>query len=78
MYFIIERLCRIANCAPGDTCLGATNVCGLTPGSGASSGPGNNNFEPTGNFALPSPHYRITSRAVGPRNSIAILQSTTR
>ncbi|HVQ53484.1 MAG TPA: hypothetical protein VMS92_25915 [Mycobacterium sp.] len=78
VYFMVERLCRIANCAPGDTCLGATNVCGLSPGSGTSQGPGNNNFDVTSNFPLPLPHYRITSRAVGPRNSIAILQTTTR
>jgi Tfp pilus assembly protein PilX len=77
--YIIERMCRIANCKPGDTCGGASNVCGSTPSTGSVTGrEGEDNFRPTDAFSAPAPHYRITARAVGPRNSIAIIQTLTR
>jgi len=79
VWFIIERMCRIANCKPGDTCGGASNVCGSTPSTGAVWGrEGEDNFRPADSFNAPAPHYRITARAVGPRNSIAIVQTMTR
>ena len=79
VWYIVERMCNIANCNPGDTCGGASNVCGLTPSQASASGTeGSDNFRPQDAFSAPAPHYRITARAVGARNSIAIIQTMTR
>jgi type IV pilus assembly protein PilX len=79
IWFIVERLCQIPNCKVGETCGGIVNLCGSTPSSGALSREGEDNFRITPPMqALPQVHYRITARAVGPRNSIAIVQTLVR
>jgi Tfp pilus assembly protein PilX len=79
VWVLVERMCTVPNCRPGDTC-GQNNLCGSTPGgaSDSSGREGEDNFRPTDAFSAPSIHYRITTRAVGPRNSIAIVQTMTR
>jgi len=77
--FLVQRLCTVSNCAVGATCGGQPNLCGSTPGSATLSGEGNDNFRVQQGFVtLPQVHYRITARAVGPRNSIAIVQTLAR
>jgi Tfp pilus assembly protein PilX len=78
--FLVQRLCPVSNCAVGATCGGnPSNVCGSTPGTATLSNEGNDNFRVQQGFAtLPQVHYRITARAVGPRNSVAIVQTLTR
>ena len=80
IWFIAERLCEVPNCKAGDTCLGKpANPCGSSPGARALSREGDDNFRVTpGLNPIPQPHYRITARAVGPRNSIAIVQTLVR
>jgi Tfp pilus assembly protein PilX len=80
VWFIAERLCTVRNCKAGAVCLGQpANQCGSTPGAAALSKEGEDNFRVTAALnPLPQPHYRITARAVGPRNSIAIVQTLTR
>jgi len=73
--FIIQRLCSVPNCAPGDKCLGKDNVCGSTPDPGTIDPEGQDHFRVAGRFTLPPAiHYRITARAVGPRNSVSVVQ----
>jgi Tfp pilus assembly protein PilX len=79
VWFIAERLCEVRNCKVGAKCGGVDNLCGSTPGETALSREGEDNFRITAALnALPQVHYRITARAVGPRNSIAIVQTLTR
>lgn len=79
VWFIVERLCLVANCQVGQKCGGIDNLCGSTPTSNVVTGEGEDNFRVTpGLQALPQVHYRVTARAVGPRNSIAIVQTLTR
>jgi len=80
VWFIAERLCEVPNCKAGESCLGKpSNTCGSSPGARSLSREGDDNFRviPALN-AIPQPHYRITARAVGPRNSIAIVQTLVR
>jgi hypothetical protein len=80
VWFIAERLCEVPNCKAGDICLGKpSNSCGSSPGARALSREGEDNFRvmPSLN-PIPQPHYRITARAVGPRNSVAIVQTLVR
>jgi hypothetical protein len=76
--FLIHRLCPIANCAPNATCNGQTNVCGTTPDTTAISGEGVD--QSAANFFTrpPATHYRVTSRVVGPRQAVAIVQTLLR
>jgi Tfp pilus assembly protein PilX len=79
--FFVERLCTVANCKAGLSCDGGitVNSCGSTPTSRTLSGEGNDNFRVTpGLTTPPQPHYRITARALGPRNSVAVVQILTR
>jgi hypothetical protein len=79
IWFIVERLCVVSNCKVGEKCGGVENLCGSTPSSSALSGEGQDNFRVTPGLLAPAQvHYRITARAVGPRNSIAIVQTLTR
>ena len=80
VWFIAERLCEVPNCKPGEVCLGKpANPCGSSPGARALSREGDDNFRVTAGLnPTPQPHYRITARAVGPRNSIAIVQTLVR
>jgi len=80
VWFIAERLCEVPNCKAGDICLGKpSNTCGSSPGARALSREGEDNFRVTPSLnPIPQPHYRITARAVGPRNSVAIVQTLVR
>jgi Tfp pilus assembly protein PilX len=80
IWFIAERLCEVPNCKAGESCLGKpANTCGSSPGARALSREGDDNFRVTAGLnPTPQPHYRITARAVGPRNSIAIVQTLVR
>jgi Tfp pilus assembly protein PilX len=80
VWFIAERLCEVPNCKAGEICLGKpANTCGSSPGARALSREGDDNFRVTGALnPIPQPHYRVTARSVGPRNSIAIVQTLVR
>ena len=74
--YIVERLCTTAN----TSATGAGQVCGITVSSAAASKEGEDNFRAQDALFnnLPLVHYRITARAVGPRNSVAIVQAMLR
>lgn len=77
--FFVERMCTVSNCKVGAMCNGVQNYCGSTPSATALSGEGSDNFRVTqGIVSPPQPHYRITARALGPRNAVAIVQVLTR
>jgi len=78
--FIVERLCTVPNCAAGATCGGQTNVCGSTLSQAQAPKEGQDNFRPQDSLfaTLPHVHYRITARAAGPRNSVAVVQTMLR
>jgi Tfp pilus assembly protein PilX len=77
--FLVERLCPVKNCVVGANCGGVTNLCGSTPGTATLSGEGNDNFRVQQGFlSLPHVHYRITARADGPRNTVAVVQTLAR
>lgn len=76
--YLIHRMCPVPNCAPGSTCLGNDNVCGTTPDSTLISGEGIDMSKANPFTKPPMIHYRITARAVGPRNSTTIVQSMVR
>jgi Tfp pilus assembly protein PilX len=79
VWFIAERLCLKPNCKALEKCDGVVNLCGSTPSAGTLSKEGEDNFRVTGKLnAIPQPHYRITARAVGPRNSVTIVQTLVR
>jgi len=72
VYFLIHRLCALSNVdtnAPGNTCAQTVSTSTL-------AGQGSDQTRPTGSHTtVPATHYRITAKAVGPRNSISIVQS---
>jgi Tfp pilus assembly protein PilX len=72
VWFIVHRLCQSSG--P----VGGANTCGSTPSAAAVSQEGDDNFRAQDWKAVPQVHYRITARAVGPRNSIAIVQALAR
>jgi len=72
VWFIVHRLCL------SDGPVGGANVCGSTPSMATLSMEGDDNFRAQAWTAVPQVHYRITARAVGPRNSIAIVQALAR
>lgn len=75
----IHRLCTVPDCPVGGTCGGAQNVCGSTPNNSAVTGQGADlSGGSTVWTAPPTIHYRVTARAQGPRQSIAIVQSLMR
>jgi len=78
--FIVHRLCPVANCALNATCAGVANICGSTPNTATLSKEGEDNFraQDAAFVSLPQVHYRITARAVGPRRSVAIVQTLAR
>jgi len=73
--FLIHRMCPVADCAPDATCLGNVNTCGSTPDSTLITGEGIDQSKPNFFTRPPAIHYRITSRAVGPRNSVTVVQT---
>jgi len=78
IYYLIHRMCPVPNCAPGATCNGNINTCGTTPDLRAVSGDGLEHSKPEFWTLPPQIHYRITARAVGPRNSITVVQTMVR
>jgi Tfp pilus assembly protein PilX len=76
--FVIHRLCPVANCAANAACGGVTNVCGQTLSGAAVSGEGVDQSAPNFFTSPPSTHYRVTVRSVGPRNSVAYVQTLMR
>jgi type IV pilus assembly protein PilX len=76
--YLIQRLCPVPNCSPNATCGGVPNVCGQTLSSMAVSGEGVDQSSPNFFSSPPQTHYRITIRSVGPRNSVAYIQTLMR
>jgi Tfp pilus assembly protein PilX len=73
--FLIHRMCSIKNCGPTATC-GVPNTCASTLSNATLSQQGVDQTRPTDSHAsVPAYHYRITAKAVGPRNSITIVQT---
>ncbi|PYR21756.1 MAG: hypothetical protein DMF98_21560 [Acidobacteria bacterium] len=78
VFFLIHRLCPVANCDISATCGGNPNpnICASTLSTAALTGEGSDQTRPTDTHtSVPATHYRITAKAVGPRNSISIVQS---
>ena len=78
VFFLIHRLCPVANCDISATCVGNPNpnICASTLSTAALTGQGSDQTRPTDTHtSVPATHYRITAKAVGPRNSISIVQS---
>ena len=71
VFYRIERMCQNANVAPDSN-------CGSTPDTTAISGEGVDQSSPNFFTLPPATHYRITARAVGPRNSITVVQTLLR
>ena len=76
--YLIHRMCPVSNCAPNATCLGNVNTCGSTPDSTMVTGDGIDRSKPNMFRKDAMVHYRITARAVGPRNSVTIVQTMVR
>jgi len=72
-------MCPVPNyCGPNQTCLGQTNVCGQTPDPKTFSGEGSDQSKAQFYSKPPAIHYRLTARAVGPRNSTTVVQTMVR
>ncbi len=79
VFFLIHRLCPIPNCDTGATCAGKVNLCASTLSTATLTGQGSDQTRPTDSHTTaPAFHYRVTAKAVGPRNSISIVQSLVR
>ncbi len=77
--YLIHRMCSVPNCGTGATCGGKSNTCASTLSTSALALEGSDQTRPTDSHTTqPFFHYRITARAVGPRNSISVVQSTVR
>jgi len=76
--YIIHRMCPVPNCAPNNTCGGNTNSCGSTPDALTFSGEGSDQSKPQTYTKPPAIHYRLTARALGPRNSVTVVQTMVR
>jgi len=76
--YVIHRMCPVPSCAPNATCFGVTNVCGQTLSSTAVSGEGVEQSAPNFFTTPPATHYRVTVRSIGPRASIAYVQTMLR
>ena len=79
VFFLIHRMCAIPNCDTSATCGGKPNTCASTLSTAALALQGSDQTRPTDSHTTsPAIHYRVTARAVGPRNSISIVQSMVR
>jgi len=79
VFFLIHRLCTLSNCDTNATCNGTANTCASTLSSADLAGEGHDQTRPTDSHTtVPAIHYRVTAKAVGPRNSISIVQSLVR
>ncbi len=78
--YLIDRMCLCDGNTNG-TCTGlggVQNSCGTTPNNIAVSGVGVDQSQPNFFTLPPATHYRITSRVVGPRGAVAIVQAMLR
>ncbi len=77
VFFLIHRMCAIPNCDTSATCgSNPPNLCASTLSTAALTGQGSDQTRPTDSHtSVPAIHYRVTAKAVGPRNSISIVQS---
>ena len=77
VFFVIHRLCPVANCDTSATCgSNPPNICASTLSTAALTGQGSDQTRPLDSHTqVPATHYRVTAKAVGPRNSISIVQS---
>jgi Tfp pilus assembly protein PilX len=80
VWYMIERMCPLKDCAANAICAGAANVCGSTPDPGAVSREGQDHFRQTGGVFTkpPATHYRVTAKAEGARKSVTIVQTMLR
>jgi type IV pilus assembly protein PilX len=79
VYFLIHRMCKVANCQTTGTCGGVANACASTLANAALTLEGSDQTRPTDSHSTaPAIHYRVTARAVGPRNSVSIIQTMMR
>ena len=79
VFFLIHRMCAIPNCDTSATCGGKPNTCASTLSTSALALLGSDQTRPTDSHSTaPAIHYRVTAKAVGPRNSISIVQSLVR
>ena len=79
VFFLIHRMCAIPNCDTSATCGGKPNTCASTLSTSALALQGSDQTRPTDSHSTaPAFHYRVTAKAVGPRNSISIVQSMVR
>jgi type IV pilus assembly protein PilX len=80
VFFLIHRLCPVPNCDTSASCgSNPPNICGSTLSTAALTGQGSDQTRPTDSHtSVPAIHYRVTAKAVGPRNSISIVQSLVR
>jgi Tfp pilus assembly protein PilX len=76
--YLIHRMCPVPNCAPDTKCGGIDNSCGETPDTMTASGEGTDQSKAQTYQKSPSIHYRLTARAVGPRNSVTVVQTMVR
>jgi hypothetical protein len=76
--YVIHRMCPVANCSPNNTCGGTSNSCGSTPDQLIASGEGSDQSKAQTYSKPPAIHYRLTARAVGPRNSVTVVQTIVR
>jgi Tfp pilus assembly protein PilX len=77
VFFLIHRLCAVPNCDTNATCgSNPPNTCASTLSTAVLTGQGSDQTRPTDSHTTaPATHYRVTAKAVGPRNSISIVQS---
>ena len=80
VFFLIHRLCPVPNCDTSATCgSNPPNICASTLSTAALTGQGSDQTRPLDSHTqVPATHYRVTAKAVGPRNSISIVQSLVR
>jgi len=80
VWFKIERMCPLKDCAANSVCGGVANTCGSTPDPGLLSREGQDHFRQTSNIFTKPPaiHYRVTAKAEGPRGSVSIVQTMLR
>ena len=72
VYYVIHRLCTAPNVANTAT------TCAATPDNTAITGEGIDASSANYFTRPPATHYRITSKSVGPRNSITFVQTLIR
>jgi Tfp pilus assembly protein PilX len=80
VWYRIERMCPLKDCAANAVCGGVANLCASTPDPGAVSREGQDHFRQTGGVFSkpPAVHYRVTVRSQGPRGAVSIVQTMLR